>query len=202
MTSSLTRHRALLAEVASALRTSGREAVDGSDPRVAAICRVGEALRRLPGPIPPPELHAAAFYEGILERATAGAARDIGAPILRAVFEPAGAEQDVSWIEAEASPLAVRALRSPIPATPGWLLARIRGDLRAARPTGLRPVGTWLAGTRLAGTWLAAAAVLVLAGLFAVRHGTPRPAELVFHQVERPLSTMGHPSDLLRDLGR
>lgn len=192
MTSSLTRHRALLAEVVSALRAPDGEAADGGDPRVAAICRVGEVLRRLPAPIPPRELHTAAFYEGILERATAGAARDIGAPILRAAFEPAGAEQDVSWIESEASPLVVRALRSPIPATPGWLLARIRSDLKATRPTRLRP----------AGTWLAAAAVLVLAGLFAVRHGTPRPAELVFHQVERPLSTMGHPSDLLRDLGR
>lgn len=195
MTSSLARHRALLAQVASALRAA-RDSTSGdpasADPQVAAICRVGEALRRLPAPTPPPELHTAAFYDGILERATAAAARDIGAPFLRAAFEPAGAGRDVSWVEADASPLVTRALRSPVPATPGWLLARIRSDVRAARPTRVRP--TW--------TWVAAAAVLVLAGLFAVRHGTPRPAELVFHQVERPISMMGHPSDLLRDLGR
>lgn len=192
MTSSLARHRALLEEVASRLVAPGHRVTNEADPRVAASCLIGEALRRLPKPTPPAELHTAAFYERILERATAAAARDIGAPILRAAFEPAGAGEDVSWVEAEASPLVTRALRSPVPATPGWLFARIRSDLRAARPVRLRP--TW--------TWVAAAAVLVVAGLFAVRHGTPRPAELVFHQVDRPISTMGHPSDLLRDLGR
>lgn len=202
MKSSLAHHRALLEAVASALSAPGHQVANEADPRVAASCRIGEALRRLPAPTPPSDLHTAAFYEGILERATAAAARDIGAPILRAAFEPAGAGQDVSWVEAGASPLVTGALRSPVPATPGWLLARIRSDLRAARPTRVRPSGTWLAGTWLAGTWAAAAAVLVLAGLFAVRHGTPRPTELVFHQVERPISTMGHPSDLLRDLGR
>ncbi len=187
----LSAHRRRIAGAAAAL-DSMTAPPPPDDPQGARIRALARILRDLPRPPAPPELRSPAFLEEIFDSATRASASAIGAPLLRAAFEPAVPARDVAWVPVDHSRVGHLILRAPAPRTPGWLWARIRSDLEAARPT--KAWRGW--------AWIAAAAAVILLGFLAGYDGTPRPPELVFQSVDRPLTLVGHPSDLIRELGR